>query len=56
MPDYEPVPVAAATEPNPRGVGWVFVTLYTLSYLGTCLLFIAPLAVTLALKVNDLVG
>jgi MFS family permease len=37
-------------------VGWAFVALYTLSYLGTCLLFIAPLAVTLALKVNDLVG
>ena len=34
----------------------MFVALYTLSYLGTCLLFIAPLAVTLALKVNDLVG
>lgn len=56
MPDNEPVRVAAATDPVPRGVGWVFVALYTLSYLGTCLLFIAPLAVTLALKVNDLVG
>src|SRR4051794_9721229 len=43
--------------PAPRGrVGWGFVTLYTLSYLGTSLLFIAPLVVTLALKVNDLVG
>jgi MFS family permease len=29
---------------------------YALSYFGTCLLLIAPLAVTLALKVNDLVG
>lgn len=56
MPDNEPVRVAAPTDPVPRGVGWVFVALYTLSYLGTCLLFIAPLAVTLALKVNDLVG
>jgi MFS family permease len=37
-------------------VGRTFLVLYTLSYLGTCLLFIAPLAVTLALKVNDLVG
>ena len=37
-------------------VGWGFVTFYTLSYLGTSLLFMAPLAVTLALKVNDLVG
>jgi MFS family permease len=32
------------------------VALYTLSYLGTCLILIAPLAITLALKVNDLVG
>jgi MFS family permease len=56
MPDADPSPVAATTRPVPREVGWVFITLYTLSYLGTCLLFIAPLAVTLALKVNDLVG
>lgn len=50
---------STATVPGsvPRDhVGWGFVVLYTLSYLGTCLLFIAPLAVTLALKVNDLVG
>lgn len=33
-----------------------FITRYALSYLGTCLLFIAPLAVTLALKVDHLVG
>jgi MFS family permease len=56
MPDNEAVTGAAAAEPVPHGVGWAFVALYTLSYLGTCLLFIAPLAVTLALKVNDLVG
>ncbi|SES48986.1 Sugar transporter [Pedococcus cremeus] len=48
---------ATVRAPTPQAhVGWGFVTLYTLSYLGTCLLFIAPLAVTLALKVNDLVG
>ena len=48
---------ATVPGPVPRDhVGWGFVVLYTLSYLGTCLLFIAPLAVTLALKVNDLVG
>lgn len=46
---------ARAPEVQAR-VRWGFVTLYTLSYLGTSLLFIAPLAVTLALKVNDLVG
>ncbi len=39
-----------------RRVGWVFVSLYTLAYMGTCLLFIAPLLVTLALKINSLVG
>ena len=37
-------------------VGWGFITLYTLAYMSTCLLFLAPLLVTLALKVNSLVG
>jgi MFS family permease len=37
-------------------VGWRFIALYTLAYMSTCLLFIAPLLVTLALKVNSLVG
>jgi hypothetical protein len=37
-------------------VGWGFITLYTLAYMSTSLLFIAPLLVTLALKVNSLVG
>ena len=37
-------------------VGWGFITLYTVAYLGTCLVLIAPLLVTLALKVNSLVG
>jgi MFS family permease len=39
-----------------RRVGWGFISLYTLAYLGTCLLFLAPVLVTLALKVNSLVG
>jgi len=39
-----------------RRVGWRFVSLYTLAYLGTVLLFLAPVLVTLALKVNALVG
>jgi MFS family permease len=39
-----------------RRVGWGFLTLYTLAYLGTILLLLAPLLVTLALKVNALVG
>lgn len=39
-----------------RPVGPAFVTAYALSYAGGSLLFLAPLLVTLALKVNDLVG
>ena len=39
-----------------RRVGWGFISLYTLAYMGTCLLFLAPVLVTLALKVNSLVG
>ena len=49
----------AALEPeSPAGrrVGWGFITLYTLAYMSTILLFLAPLLVTLALKVNSLVG
>lgn len=46
-------------EPGPpaaRRVGWGFISLYALAYMSTSLLFIAPLLVTLALKVNSLVG
>ena len=39
-----------------RRVGWGFISLYTLAYMSTSLLFIAPLLVTLALKVDSLVG
>ena len=42
--------------PAERRVGPVFVVLYTLAFLSTSLLFLAPLLVTLALKVNSLVG
>src|SRR5436309_4502753 len=42
--------------PAVRRVGPVFVVLYTLAFLSTSLLFLAPLLVTLALKVNSLVG
>ena len=41
--------------PAPR-LGWRFITLYTLAYMSTGLVFLAPLLVTLALKVNSLVG
>ncbi|HEY3689506.1 MAG TPA: hypothetical protein VGL46_04280, partial [Pseudonocardiaceae bacterium] len=49
----------AALEPEPapvRRVGWGFIALYTLAYISTSLVFIAPLLVTLALKVDSLVG
>jgi MFS family permease len=60
--------VDAMTQPNatragldrgppaePR-IGWGFIALYTTAFLSTSLLFLAPLLVTLALKVNALVG
>jgi MFS family permease len=40
---------------TPR-VGWGFIALYTAAYMSTCLVFLAPSLVTLALKVNSLVG
>ncbi len=47
----EPVPT-----PGTHRVGWIFITLYALALMGTSLLFLAPVLVTLALKVNSLVG
>jgi MFS family permease len=41
---------------EPAHVGWGFLVRYMLAYTGTSLLFLAPLLVSLALKVNDLVG
>jgi MFS family permease len=49
----------AALEPSSAAVhrvGWGFISLYTLAFMSTSLVFIAPLLVTLALKVNSLVG
>jgi MFS family permease len=37
-------------------VGWGFIALYALAFMSTSLLFIAPLLVSLALKINSLVG
>jgi MFS family permease len=54
-----PLLAAAALEPaSPQAerVGWGFIALYTLAFMSTSLLFLAPLLVTLALKVNALVG
>jgi MFS family permease len=46
---------AAGQRPAAR-VGRRFIALYAISYTGGSLLFLAPLLVSLALKVNDLVG
>src|SRR5690348_18372435 len=49
----------AALEPESPAahrVGWGFISLYTLAYISTSLLLIAPLPVTLAAKGNSLVG
>ena len=54
-----PTATEAALEPESPGahrVGWGFISLYTLAYMSTSLLFLAPLLVTLALKVDSLVG
>ncbi|MCW2491890.1 MAG: transporter, partial [Frankiales bacterium] len=47
---------AGSVPAEPAHVGWGFVGLYLVAYTGTSLLFLAPLLVSLALKVNDLVG
>ncbi len=48
--------VTSQLHPHPVRVGRGFVSVYALSYAGGALLFLAPLLVSLALKVNDLVG
>ena len=56
---FRPGPAEAATQPADLAtsrVGWDFVLLYALAYMGTILLFLAPLLVSLSLKVNSLVG
>jgi len=60
--DRTPDRTAAETAPRPElppvphRVGWGFISLYALAYIGTILLFLAPLLVSLALKINSLVG
>jgi MFS family permease len=61
MGSAEPLATAHEVAPPPgpedgRRVGWEFISLYTLAYMSTSLVFIAPLLVTLALKINSLVG
>ena len=50
------VSAAQARGSPPARAGWGFVSCYALSFTGNALVFIAPLLVTLALKVDDLVG
>src|SRR5688572_23483537 len=47
---------ASGTQRPTARVGWAFIASYAAAYLATSLVFIAPLLVTLALKVNSLVG
>jgi MFS family permease len=58
MPDVSG-PVGRAAEPESpavRRVGWGFISLYTVAFMSTSLVFLAPLLVTLALKIDSLVG
>ena len=55
-PSLPPTTGLATTVEDVRRVGWGFITLYSLSYMGTILVFLAPLLVSLSLKINSLVG
>lgn len=56
-PEQTPTQLGSASHrPVDVPVGWPFISLYALSYAGGALLFLAPLLVSLALKVNSLVG
>jgi MFS family permease len=46
----------APESPAIHRVGWGFIALYASAYVSTSLVFLAPLLVSLALKVNSLVG
>lgn len=62
MPDVAGPASATPVAGLPKGPGptervsWGFVALYAAAYMGTILLFLAPLLVSLSLKVNSLVG
>ena len=51
---------ASKAPPEPdravQRVGWGFISLYASAYMGTILMLLAPVLVTLALKINSLVG
>lgn len=56
--DYRAAAEAALEHDSPplSRVGWGFIAVYALAFMSTALVFVAPLLVTLALKVNSLVG
>ena len=57
MPTPDEVPTLdLGGEAAARRVGWGFISLYALAFISTSLVFLAPLLVSLALKVNSLVG
>ena len=49
-------PVVSSEVAGPPPVGRAFIGLYALAYIGTILVFLAPLLVSLSLKINALVG
>jgi MFS family permease len=52
----DPAVLPDAEFPAVRRVTWGFIALYTSAYMGTVLMLLAPVLVTLALKINALVG
>ena len=57
MPTPDEVPTLdLGGEAAGRRVGWGFISLYALAFISTSLVFLAPLLVSLALKINSLVG
>jgi MFS family permease len=48
--------VPTSTSAPVERVGWGFIALYAAAYIGAILLFLAPLLVSLSLKINTLVG
>ena len=57
MPTPDEVPTLdLGGEAAAQRVGWGFISLYALAFISTSLVFLAPLLVSLALKINSLVG
>src|SRR3979411_1457398 len=56
LPLHPPAPISHSDSSPVDRVSWGFISLYCLAFMSTGLLFLAPVLVTLALKVNSLVG